>query len=152
MPEEALVKAIKAALLVYRFIETGTYYNGTSNASNFRQRCTTGATLISIIPLSMRSLSSSQEATRIPRRNVRAIFPNKVSTRSFIDPQRFRGTCYRAANWIHLGLTTGRGKNDQTKRPNRSLKQLWVYPLRPDFRRHRWFMKEAKMSLAWFRT
>ena len=55
---------------------------------------------------------------------------------TFIDPQRFRGTCYRAANWIHLGLTTGRGKNDQTKRPNRSLKQLWVYPLRPDFRRH----------------
>jgi len=55
---------------------------------------------------------------------------------TFIDPQRFRGTCYRAANWIHLGLTTGRGKDDQTKRPNRSLKQLWVYPLRPDFRRH----------------
>src|SRR5439155_4193992 len=73
-------------LLVYRFIETGTYYNGTSNASNFRQRCTTGATLISVIPLSMRSLNSSQEATRIPRRNVRAIFPNRVSTRFNHDP------------------------------------------------------------------
>ena len=34
-----------------------------------------------------------------------------------------------------LGLTTGRGKDDQTRRPNRSLKQLWGYPLRPDFRR-----------------
>jgi hypothetical protein len=32
-------------------------------------------------------------------------------------------------------LTTGRGKDDQTNRPNRSLKQLWAYPLRPDFRR-----------------
>lgn len=53
---------------------------------------------------------------------------------TFIDPQRFRGTCYRAANWIYLGLTTGRGKADQTNRPNRSLKQLWVYPLRADFR------------------
>jgi hypothetical protein len=54
---------------------------------------------------------------------------------TFIDPERFAGTCYRAANWIYLGLTTGRGKDDQTKRPNRSLKQLWAYPLRPDFRR-----------------
>jgi hypothetical protein len=31
---------------------------------------------------------------------------------TFIDPGRFRGTCYRAANWKFLGLTTGRGKND----------------------------------------
>jgi hypothetical protein len=54
---------------------------------------------------------------------------------TFIDPERFGGTCYRAANWIYLGLTTGRGKDDQTKRANRSLKQLWVYPLRADFRR-----------------
>lgn len=54
---------------------------------------------------------------------------------TFIEPERFRGTCYRAANWTYLGLTTGRGKDDQTKRPNRSLKQLWVYPLRADFRR-----------------
>ena len=54
---------------------------------------------------------------------------------TFIDPERFRGTCYRAANYIYLGLTTGRGKDDQTMRPNRSLKQLWVYPLRRDFRR-----------------
>jgi hypothetical protein len=55
---------------------------------------------------------------------------------SFIEPQRFRGTCYRAANWIYLGLTTGRGKDAPTKEPNRSLKELWVYPLRADFRRH----------------
>jgi hypothetical protein len=54
---------------------------------------------------------------------------------TFLDPERFAGTCYRAANWTYLGLTTGRGKDDQTNRPNRSLKQLWVYPLRPDFRR-----------------
>jgi hypothetical protein len=54
---------------------------------------------------------------------------------TFIDPERFAGTCYRAANWIYLGLTTGRGKDDQTNRPNRSLKQLLAYPLRPDFRR-----------------
>ena len=54
---------------------------------------------------------------------------------TFIDPQRFAGTCYRAANWIYLGKTTGRGKADQTRKPNRSLKQLWVYPLAGDFRK-----------------
>jgi hypothetical protein len=54
---------------------------------------------------------------------------------TFIDPERFRGTCYRAANWIYLGRTTGRGKNDQTKKPNRPIKELWVLPLAKDFRR-----------------
>jgi hypothetical protein len=54
---------------------------------------------------------------------------------TFIDPTRFQGTCYRAANWTYLGLSTGRGKDDQTNRPNRSLKQLWVYPLGQDFRK-----------------
>ena len=54
---------------------------------------------------------------------------------TFVDPQRFRGTCYRAANWICLGRTTGRGKDDQTKRPNRSIKEVWGYPLGRDFRK-----------------
>ncbi len=53
---------------------------------------------------------------------------------TFIDPTRFRGTCCRAANWIYPGLTTGRGKDDQTNKPNRSLKELWAYPLGRDFR------------------
>ncbi len=53
----------------------------------------------------------------------------------FIDPERFRGICYRAAHWILVGQTTGRGKDDQTKRANRWLKELWVYPLGKDFRR-----------------
>jgi hypothetical protein len=53
---------------------------------------------------------------------------------TFIDPGRFRGTCYRAANWKLLGLTTGRGKDSISKRPNRSLKEVLGYPLTPDFR------------------
>lgn len=53
---------------------------------------------------------------------------------TFVDPERFRGTCYRAANWVVLGRTTGRGKNDHTNRPNRSLKEVLGYPLTPRFR------------------
>jgi hypothetical protein len=53
---------------------------------------------------------------------------------TFIDPGRFRGTCYRAANWQLLGLTTGRGKNDQTNRPNRPIKEVLGLPLTPRFR------------------
>lgn len=54
---------------------------------------------------------------------------------TFVDAERFKGTCYRAANWVYLGLTTGRGKNDQTNRANRSLKQVLGYPLTADFRK-----------------
>jgi len=53
---------------------------------------------------------------------------------SFVDPERFAGTCYRAANWILLGRSTGRGKDDLTHRANRSLKEVLGYPLTRDFR------------------
>ncbi|HZM11343.1 MAG TPA: DUF4338 domain-containing protein [Candidatus Limnocylindrales bacterium] len=55
---------------------------------------------------------------------------------TFIDPSRFRGTCYRAANWQSLGLTTGRGKNDQTNKPNRPIKEILGLPLTPRFREY----------------
>ncbi len=53
---------------------------------------------------------------------------------TFIDPQRFAGTCYRAANWIPMGVTTGRGKDAPTHVANRSIKEVLGYPLVKDFR------------------
>jgi Domain of unknown function (DUF4338) len=53
---------------------------------------------------------------------------------TFIDPERYRGTCYRAANWRVLGRTTGRGKNAWSKKPNRPIKEVLGYPLTPRFR------------------
>ncbi|MFH0915690.1 MAG: DUF4338 domain-containing protein [bacterium] len=53
---------------------------------------------------------------------------------SFVEPSRFAGTCYRAANWRFLGKTTGRGKDDQTWRPNRPLKEVLGLPLTKHFR------------------
>lgn len=75
--------------------------------------------------------------------NVRRISPDwqrvygheVVWLETFVDPERgFLGTCYKAANWIYLGQTTGRGKDDQSKKVNRSLKLVFGYPLRRDFR------------------
>jgi hypothetical protein len=53
---------------------------------------------------------------------------------TFVDPTRHRGTCYRAANWVHLGLTQGRGKADLTHTVNRTLKDVLGLPLCSDFR------------------
>ena len=53
---------------------------------------------------------------------------------TFVDPARSRGTCYRAANWIVLGRTTGRGPADRTHRATRSVKEVLGYPLVKDFR------------------
>lgn len=76
----------------------------------------------------------SEVARRISR-DWEALYRHPVHfLETFVDPGRFRGTCYRAANWLHLGITTGRGKNDQTRKPNRSLKDVLGYPLSKDFR------------------
>ena len=53
---------------------------------------------------------------------------------TFIDPARFHGTCYRAANWMVLGRTTGRGKNAPSKKPRFPVKQVLGLPLTPRFR------------------
>ncbi len=55
-------------------------------------------------------------------------------TETFVDTERNLGTCYRAANWTELGLTTGRGKADLTHQPNRSIKRVFGYALGHDYR------------------
>lgn len=53
---------------------------------------------------------------------------------TFVDTERFKGICYKSANWLYLGKTKGLGKNDKTKKVNRSLKAVWGYPLHRNFR------------------
>jgi len=48
---------------------------------------------------------------------------------TFVDDQKFRGHCYRAANWINVGRTTGRGKYDRYRKGLSSIKSIWLYPL-----------------------
>jgi len=54
---------------------------------------------------------------------------------TFVDRSRFKGTCYRAANWMRLGATQGRTRNDRDRRIHAPVKDVYLYPLIPDFRR-----------------
>lgn len=53
---------------------------------------------------------------------------------TFIQKDRFDGRCYAAANWICVGQTQGRGRNDRFKQQTLPVKTIWLYPLRKDFR------------------
>jgi hypothetical protein len=48
---------------------------------------------------------------------------------TLVETERFRGTCYKAANWIHLGATQGRGRMDRYHEVKGTPKMLFVYPL-----------------------
>jgi hypothetical protein len=54
---------------------------------------------------------------------------------TFVDRDRFRGTCYQAANWVRLGSTQGRTRNDRTRCIQASVKDVYLYPLIKGFRR-----------------
>jgi hypothetical protein len=72
-------------------------------------------------------------------RRVAEDFETRYGTRpvlleTFVEQQRFRGTCYRAANWVRVGETKGRGKCDRHCRAQLPVKDIYLYPLQRDFR------------------
>ena len=54
---------------------------------------------------------------------------------TYVDRDRFVGTIYKAANWIRVGETTGRGRNSTSNRATLPIKDVYVYPLTKDFRK-----------------
>lgn len=59
-----------------------------------------------------------------------------VLMETLVDRMRFKGTCYKAANWLHVGTTTGRGRMDRKhKRHKMAPKDIYLYPLSARFRR-----------------
>lgn len=58
-----------------------------------------------------------------------------VLLETFVDRERHHGTSYRAANWHWVGITQGRGKLDRLHHRALPVKDIYVYPLEPDFRR-----------------
>jgi len=56
-----------------------------------------------------------------------------VLLETFVETERHRGTCYKAANWIHVGQTIGRGKKCPVHTQILPIKDIWLYPLRKNF-------------------
>ena len=88
--------------------------------------------------VSVRNLASKVLA--LAARQLRVDFPRAygiepVLLETFVEVERFAGTCYRAANWVEIGRTTGRGKCDRHNRATLPVKAVYVQPLHPDFRR-----------------
>ena len=79
-------------------------------------------------------------ASTILSRVARQVVPDWATTygvtplllETLVDPRRFDGASYRAANWIVVGTTTGRGRNDRHRRVVRVPKRVLIYPLVPD--------------------
>jgi hypothetical protein len=57
-----------------------------------------------------------------------------VLLETFVEKQRFSGTVYKAANWLCVGETTGRGKKSRSKRQEKPIKSIWLFPLQKNFR------------------
>ena len=84
--------------------------------------------------IQVRNLAShvlAQLARQLPEDWTAAYALRPLLLETLVDEARFQGTCYRAANWIRLGRTTGRGRMDRDHRAVRRVKTLYVYPLDP---------------------
>jgi len=67
---------------------------------------------------------------------------------TFVEPERFAGTSYRAANWIHVGVTQGRGRQEASPHiRSTSIKDVYVFPLHPRFRAHLHAASKAQPNL-----
>ena len=74
-------------------------------------------------------------ARMLPEEWTRAYGHPVYFAETFVDAPRFKGTCYRAANWLALGRTTGRGHNAATHKATQPVKELFGYPLNTCFRK-----------------
>jgi hypothetical protein len=72
-------------------------------------------------------------AKRIPQDWESTYGYKPVLLETFVESQRFQGTSYKAANWIHVGQTKGRGKLDINNSPSLPKKDIFLFPLTPTF-------------------
>lgn len=73
-------------------------------------------------------------ARRLPKDWQARYCVEPVLMETLVDPARYRGTCYRAANWIETGLTQGRGRMDRSHRAGEAAKQIFLFPLHRHWR------------------
>ncbi|KLU60272.1 hypothetical protein CEB3_c03180 [Peptococcaceae bacterium CEB3] len=75
----------------------------------------------------------SLTAKRLPQEWQAIYGYTPVLLETFVDQERYRGTCYKAANWSYVGETKGRGKWDRLNEYKLPVKDIYLYPLRKNF-------------------
>jgi len=76
----------------------------------------------------------AQAARRIPDDWQKRYEYRPVLMETFVEKERFAGTCYKAANWRYMGETKGRGKLGPAGKQSVPIKDIWLYPLKSEFR------------------
>lgn len=87
--------------------------------------------------VSIRNLASKAlaiAAKKIQKDWLREYCYAPVMLETFVDSEHFKGTCYKAANWVYLGQTKGRGRFDRERTARLSIKDIYAYPLQKDFK------------------
>jgi hypothetical protein len=77
----------------------------------------------------------SMAARRLPDEWERKYSIRPVLLETFVDTERFAGVCYKAANWIYVGKTKGRGKRGPAGKQSVPIKDIWLYPLCRQFKK-----------------
>jgi hypothetical protein len=73
---------------------------------------------------------------RLPEDWAKAYGYRPLLLETYVESRRFAATSYRAANWIYVGKTRGRGRQDREHRKNKPIKDIYLYPLVPDCQKH----------------
>lgn len=84
---------------------------------------------------SLASRALALAARRLPADWEKRYGYRPVLLETFVEKARFKGTCYKAANWIHVGETKGRGRYDEKHQARQPIKTIWLYPLDRNFSR-----------------
>ena len=89
-----------------------------------------------IVSKGLASKTLAMAARRLPADWQQRCGYRPVLLETFVQTDRHKGTCYRAANWIHVGQTVGRGKKALTHQQTLPIKDVWLYPLRRDYTKY----------------
>jgi hypothetical protein len=101
------------------------------------QRIVSNSRFLIVPPVQVKRLAShvlSLASRQLPEDWHQSYRVRPVLLETFVEQERYRGTCYRAANWICLGQTRGRGRMDRDHQNHEPVKTMWVYPLEKRFR------------------
>jgi hypothetical protein len=138
-PEPEGVGCVQLSSAAWRMATRDRWIGWTDAARRARLQLVVSQSRFLILPwVTVKNLAStvlSKMAREFPADWEQVYGLRPVLLETLVDPARYTGTCYRAANWIELGATSGRGRMDRAHaRHGEAPKTVFVYPLQPDAR------------------